>query len=149
MHTKGRFGVSRNTDELVGIADDALDNDILIRELKDLDKNADDNEDADVKLPEMAQHFLVFIATTWVPEGKIQFLVARWGLKSITGAWLARNIEMTIMSLAQYGLSIPSLAMAHPRIDRATKLWRQSLLVISCLDLLQRKNSMDCLLTSR
>ena len=110
MHTKGRFGVSRNTNELVGIADDALDDDILVRELKDLEKNAKDDEDADVKLPEMAQHFLVFIATTWVPEGKIQFLVARWGLKTITGAWLAINIEMVITSLAHYGFIVDTVA---------------------------------------
>ena len=40
MHVKGCFGVSRNTNEIVGIEENELDKDVLRQELKHVDKIA-------------------------------------------------------------------------------------------------------------
>ena len=63
MHTKGRFEVNHHTNQLVGVANDAFDKNIIKDELKVLEKSGDENEK--MIIPEMAKHFLVFIATTW------------------------------------------------------------------------------------
>ena len=110
MHMKTRFGISRNTNRLVGMADDAFDEDVLLRELTALEKNTDAKENAEAKLPDMANHFLVMIATTWSTEGKIQFLVGRWGLKTIIGPWLVQCMEKVIMTLAFYGFIVNTIA---------------------------------------
>ena len=68
MHTKGRFGVSRNTNELVAIADDALDEDVILNELEQLESIESEDEPAKMDLPRITKHFLVFIATTWTTK---------------------------------------------------------------------------------
>ena len=75
MHTRGRFGVSRSTNELVAVAEDAFEDDVIAKELNMLNGNdTDDDEDAAMKLPGMAKHFLVFIATTLL-KGKSNSLL--------------------------------------------------------------------------
>ncbi|EJK64027.1 hypothetical protein THAOC_15281 [Thalassiosira oceanica] len=109
MHTKGRFGISRNTNELIAVADDAFEEDVIMTELNALDKAASsDGDDADMekKLPVMSKHFLVFIFTTWSADTKIQFLVARYALPTIKSPFLTREIGKVIMSLVQYGFIV-------------------------------------------
>ena len=40
MHVKGRVGVTRNTNEIVGMEENALDEDVLRRELKHVEQNS-------------------------------------------------------------------------------------------------------------
>ena len=106
MHVKGRFGVSRNTNEIVGMQENALDEDVLRRELKRVEKNsidADSDADKKIDLPGLAAHFVVFIATTWSCGRKIRFLAARFGRKSVTGIWVQKTIIKLLVSLAAYG----------------------------------------------
>ena len=86
MTLKGRFGVSRNTNKLVGVATDAFETDVLLGKLKALNSNDSAGKEKPIYLPELAKHFMVFIATTWHPKGKIQFLLGRWCLKTITAS---------------------------------------------------------------
>ena len=133
MHTKGRFGVSRNTNELVGVADDAFKNDVILNELNELEKNGDTDNEAEMKLPGMAKHFLVFIATTWTPKGKIQFLVARYGLPTITSQTLLREIEAAIVTCALYGFIIDTISGDGASENRLT--WK-TLATISAREIL-------------
>ena len=108
MHLEGRFGVSQ-TNQLVGVADDAFENDIIANELKVLDENDGQTEEEPVRLQTLAKHFLVMIATTWAPDRKIQFLVGHWSLKTITAAWLARTLLSVIATIAFYGFIVDQL----------------------------------------
>ena len=110
MHCKGRFGASRNTGEIIAVANDAFEEGVIINELKTL--NEADSSEADeskCELPVMAKHFLVFIATTWTAECKIQFLVARYGLAALNANFLIREIRKIIMSLALYGFVVDTI----------------------------------------
>ena len=98
--------MSRNTNEIVGLAEDALSEDVLLRELKQVETNTiaqDGDVDKETDLPGMAKHFVVWIATTWSSKRKIQFFVARHGRKSVTGMWLQKQIQKIIMALSFYG----------------------------------------------
>ena len=83
MHTKGRFEVNHHTNELIGVADDAFEENVIMAELNQLEKTASVDDDANIVLPEIAKHFLVFIATTWQSDQKHQFLVGRYALQTI------------------------------------------------------------------
>ena len=121
MHCKGRFGISRNTNELVAIEDRALEMDVILNECKTLDSNSGKGDDAEVILSSVAKNFLVFIATTWSAKGKkIQFLAARYGLKSITASFLIREVRNVIMSLAYYGFIVDTIAGDGASENRAT-----------------------------
>lgn len=133
MHTKGRFGVSRNTNELVAVAEDAFEDEVIVKELEMLNNNDSEDEDAEMELPGMAKHFLVFIATTWSSEGKIQFLVARYGWPTITANKLAREIEMIIFNLAFYGFIVDTIAGDGAGENRLT--WK-NLCTISAREIL-------------
>ncbi|KAL7527937.1 hypothetical protein ACHAXR_003152, partial [Thalassiosira sp. AJA248-18] len=133
MHTKGRFGVSRNTNELVGVADDAFDTNVIANELKELEKNSEVEDESKMKLPGIAKHFLVFIATTWTPKGKIQFLVARYGLPTITSSFLVRELNVAINTLGLYGFIVDTIAGDGASENRRT--WK-SLATISARDIL-------------
>mmetsp|Transcript_19434 Transcript_19434/g.41004 ORF Transcript_19434/g.41004 Transcript_19434/m.41004 type:complete len:471 (+) Transcript_19434:601-2013(+) len=101
MHTKGGFEVNYHINQLVGVADNAFDKDVLKDELKMLEKN--DEEDSEIVIPEIAKHFLVFIATTWASEQKHQFLVAQYALKTINSSFLVREIRSNAILLILYG----------------------------------------------
>ncbi|KAL7455841.1 hypothetical protein ACHAWC_008195 [Mediolabrus comicus] len=104
MVTKGRFAANYHTNHLVGAADDAFDEDIILKELKQLEESVlNDGGSNPPALPELARNFLVFIFTTWAPENKQQILVARYGLKSITANFLKNTIRQTAIMLAKYG----------------------------------------------
>ena len=133
MQTKGRFGVSRNTNELVGVADDAFEEKVLLNELETVENNGGDDVEKEMKLPGIAKHFLVFIATTWSSKGKIQFLAARYGLPTITSARLARELEKVIMSLAFYGFIVDTVAGDGASENRTT--WK-TLATLSARDIL-------------
>merc|ERR1712032_1766230 len=94
------MGVSRNTNEIVGIAEDAFNENILMREIKDINESLESDEKT---LPDFALNFMVFIATTWHTTGKIQFLVARYGRKTLTGSWLYEKVHDILFSLIFYG----------------------------------------------
>ena len=133
MITKGRFGISRNTNELVGIADDAFEDSVVSNELKMLESNDDENVEKEMNLPGTAKHFLVLIATTWSSKGKIQFLAARYGLPSVTAARLARELEKVIVSLAFYGFIVDTVAGDGASENRST--WK-TLSTVSARDIL-------------
>ena len=64
MHVKGRFGVSRNTNEIVGMEENALNEDLLRRELKHIKKNSieeDSGTDKKIDLLGLAAHLVVFL----------------------------------------------------------------------------------------
>ena len=71
MHTKGRFGVSGNNNELVAVLTNAFEDDVIGKELMMLENNNEEEEveESEMKLPGVSKHFLVFIATTWSPKG--------------------------------------------------------------------------------
>jgi hypothetical protein len=73
MHMKGRM-VYNGQGEIVGIAHDAHCPKVLekeLEELKALDVSEEQLENGaaakEVKLPELAKHFQVFVASTWSP----------------------------------------------------------------------------------
>jgi hypothetical protein len=51
MITKGCFGISRNTNGLVGIADDAFEDSVVSNELKMLENNVDKNVEKEMNFP--------------------------------------------------------------------------------------------------
>ena len=115
MHVKQRLGVGRNTNEIVAIDTKAFDEDVIKNELDELVAGAkqdadDDDETKKKQLPDIAKHFLVFIATTWTTKGKIQFLVAREGKLSLKAHYLKRKIRECITALAFYGFIVDTIA---------------------------------------
>jgi len=114
MYVKQRLGVGRNTNEIVAIDEKAFDEDVIMNELNELAAGAEDTDNDDEKkkkqLPDIAKHFLVFIATTWTTKGKIQFLVAREGKLSLKAHYLKRKIRECITALAFYGFIVDTIA---------------------------------------
>ena len=134
MNVKGRFGVSRNSNEIVAIEEEAFNDNVLRNELKQLEED-DEDESEEMAIPEIAKNFLVFIATTWSEKGKIQFLVARYGKKSLTARFLKREIRKMIVSLAFYGFIVDTIAGDGASENRSTfKL----LATISARDILSK-----------
>ena len=140
MHTKGRFGVSRNTNELVAVAADAFEDNVIANECKILDSNDSDDEEAKMEIPGISKHFLVFISTTWSSKGKIQFLAARYGLPTINEKNLSRMIETVITSLAFYGFIVDTIAGDGASENRSS--WK-SLATITAHDILSDVFSTD------
>ena len=114
-----------------------FEDDVIVKELNMLNGNdTDDDEDAAMKLPGMAKHFLVFIATTWSCEGKIQFLVARYGWGTVTASRLTREIEMIICNLAFYGFIVDTFAGDGASENRLTF---KNLCTLSARDILENQ----------
>ena len=110
MHSKGRFGVNHHTNELMSIANNAFDEDVIEQEMKQLQRNdINEGEMSEMVLPEMAKHFLVFSATSWSSKGRFQFLVARYGLKTITSSFLVPIIQQHSVTLAVYGWIVDTI----------------------------------------
>ena len=61
--------------------------------------------------PDLVEHYLVFIFTTWAKSErrKIQFVVHRAGLKSITAEYLYREIKEIITDLNMYGFHVTAI----------------------------------------
>ena len=119
MKVKARFGVGRNTNEIVGIDNHAFDEDVILRELKELEAEEESTDGDGTKLG-IANNFLVFIATTWTSKGKICFLAARYGKKSVTAPFLVRTLRECILALAFYGFIVDTLAGDGASENRAT-----------------------------
>ena len=65
MHTKGRFEVNHHTNELIGVVDDAFEENVIVSELNQLEETDSVEDETKMILPEITKHFLVFNATTW------------------------------------------------------------------------------------
>ena len=63
MHTKGQFGVSRNTNELVAVLTGSFEDDVIANKLTMLEENSngEEVEGPEMKLPGVSKHCLVFI----------------------------------------------------------------------------------------
>ena len=109
MHTKGRFGVSRNMNKLVGVAADAFKDEVILNECKALNNNDEVDDETKIKLPEISKQFLVYIATAWSPKGKIQFLIARYGLPTVKSPFLVRDIRDIAVVLIHYGSIVDTI----------------------------------------
>ena len=104
MHCKGRFGVSYHNNELVAVADDAFNEKVIENELLQLQQNdGKEDKENETVLPAITKHFLIFIATTWAQNSKQQFLVARYGLESVTSSFLVPTIRQLAVVLSIYG----------------------------------------------
>ena len=103
MHVKGRFGTSCDTNNLVAVTEDTFDDDIIANELKMLEQSKNIEDEEEMKFPGISNHFLVFVADTWSPKGKIQFLATQYGLPStITATQLTEKIEKIMLIFAFY-----------------------------------------------
>ena len=121
MHMKGRM-VDNGQGEVVGIAHDAHKPGILEKELEELkafdrteeelQNESDNGGKNEVVLPTLAKHFQVFMATTWSPissggkRSKHEFIVARYGLKSVDSEFLIPTINEIILTLWHYGFIV-------------------------------------------
>lgn len=64
MYVQRHFRISRNTNRLAGMAEDALNEDVLVWDMVELEKDAAAKEDTVLKFPYSVTHVLVLIATT-------------------------------------------------------------------------------------
>ena len=104
MSTKGRFAVNHTTNEIVGVSRDAFERSIIEREFKDLGKTKEDDDDAEVLVPEPTKHFLAFMATTLSHDAKKQqIFVARYNVKKTQFDFLARRIKEILVALKNHG----------------------------------------------
>jgi hypothetical protein len=129
---KGRM-VDNGQGEIVGIAHDAHCPNVLekeLEELKALDRSEEELEDGaaskEVKLPELAKHFQVFVASTWSPttssgrRSKHEFIVARYGLKSVDTEFLIPTIKELILALYHYGFIVNDIVGDGASENRST-----------------------------
>jgi hypothetical protein len=103
-----------HTGELMGYAHDAFDVNLIQAEWKQAAKNAEaKNGGASAKKeskPKLAKHFLLFYFTSWESRSrKTQMCVARYGMDSIMGSWLAKEIRKIIACLDVYGFLVNSI----------------------------------------
>ena len=108
--------------------EDVLKPDIILNKLKELQtigrEVVQSEKPTEPKLPELAKHFLIFAVTSWSPmlshgkKSKQQFVVARYGLKSITANFLEPVILEIISFLANYGFIVDTIVG-----DGASKNW--------------------------
>ena len=119
MSCKGRLVVGYHNNEMVGVAKDAFNKDIILAELEErsaMDEDGDETpehskkcqEEAKEKkatIPSLAKHFLVVIATTISASAKHKhtFLVARYGLSSIDADYLDDVLGKSYIALAKDG----------------------------------------------
>lgn len=112
MSIKGRLVYGHHNNELVGVAKDAFEKDVILSELEERRVLGDDTSEAqdpaasaEVTLPPLAKHFLAVIATTLSGSAKHKytFLAARYGLTSIDEQYLDGVLTKTYLALAQYG----------------------------------------------
>jgi hypothetical protein len=108
--------VNYHTNEIVGIAEDAFSLNVIRDELQELQKASKTDEqllqetdDCSNSLPQQARHFLVFIATTWSEKLPQEFLVARYGKKSIESDFLMDAIRSIIVDLGLYGFIVDTI----------------------------------------
>lgn len=111
-----RFVVNYHTNEIVGIAEDAFSLNVIRDELQELQKASKTDEqllqetdDSSNSLPQQARHFLVFIATTWSEKLSQEFLVARYGKKSIESDFLVDAVRSIIVDLGLYGFIVDTI----------------------------------------
>ena len=109
---KEKVVFDEHTGEIVGFSQDFFEQNIIFDEIKKFSSdNGDDGDDDDApdaasnnaalddqeaeEGPNLIEHYLVFIFTTWEKSRrrKIQFVAARYGLKSIDTEFLYRKIE--------------------------------------------------------
>jgi hypothetical protein len=68
-----------------------------------------ETDDSSNSLPQQARHFLVFIATTWSEKLSQEFLVARYGKKSIESDFLVDAVRSIIVDLGLYGFIVDTI----------------------------------------
>lgn len=132
MTVKGRLVVNYHTHEIVGTDNECLKPNIIEEELRELTRNetelveGDDSQTSEPKMPPLAKHFLVFIATTWSPvdskgnRSKHEIVCARYGLKSVTSEFLVRKIREIILTLSLFGFIVDTIVGDGASENRST-----------------------------
>ena len=118
MSCKGRFVVGHHNNEMIGVAKDAFDKDIILSEMQEqlaMDQDGfetlehyEKTKENSAKKPDpvpLAKHFLVLIATTISASAKHKhtFLVARYGLKTIDADRVNEVLTKSFIAIAKDG----------------------------------------------
>ena len=105
------------TGEIIGYEQDAFELDIILQEIKRLQVP---NEEQDSE-PKLAQHYLVFIFSTWEKSGHHkQFVVARYAVKTITSRFLKREVRKIIHALFLYEFIVTAISGDGASENRST-----------------------------
>jgi hypothetical protein len=113
------------TGEIVGYEQDAFELDIILQEIKRLQPPNEQDTDAELlggdEEPKLAQHYLVFIFSTWEKSGHHkQFVVARYAVKTITSRFLKREIRKIIQALFLYKFIVTAISGDGASENRST-----------------------------
>lgn len=138
------------TGELMGFAYDAFDINIIEREWRDAAEAAEKKAAASeskgdkkkkstakkASKPKMAKHFLLFYFTSWESKcRRTQMCVARCGMNTITGSWLAETIRKIIAMLDVYGFIVDSVVADGATENRSCNNQLATLTANELLDL--------------
>lgn len=122
---------------MVDVAEDAFEENVIKAKLEALEKTAKEKDETKkMVIPEMAKHFLVFIATTWQSGQKHQFLVAWYALSTIKAPFLVREIKKNALLLSFYGFIMDTIVGDGASENRSA--WKM-LADISARDILLRE----------
>ena len=131
-----------HTGELMGFAHDAFDRNIIEEEWKHAVAKAsaavkDKKQSAKKALtPKLAKHFLLFYFTSWEAKAeKTQMCVARYGMDTISGTWLATEIRKIVATLDVYGFIVDSITADGASENRSCNNQLATLTVASLLTL--------------
>ena len=108
MSIKNKVKFDPHSNELVGFAEGALKEDVLLRELVALDATTAVKKQL---RPELSQQFMVFIFTSWdVENTEIKSVVARYSTGSgIKAEILVPKVREIITALYVYGLVVNNI----------------------------------------
>ena len=116
MSIKNKVKYDPNSHELVGFAEGALKEDVLLRESDALDVSGYN------KRPVLSQQFMVFIFTSWdVDTTEIKSVVARYSTGSgIKAEFLVPRIREIVTCLYVYGLVVNNICGDGATENRST-----------------------------
>ena len=119
MSIENKVKSNPNSHELVGFAEGALKEDVLLRELDILDTLAPNYND---ELPTLSQQFVVFIFASWdVDTPVIKSVLARYSTGSgMKAEFLVPQIREMVTSLYVYGLVVDDICGDDATKNRST-----------------------------
>eukprot|EP00956_Cyclotella_meneghiniana_P040663 scaffold201889_cov63-Cyclotella_meneghiniana.AAC.1 len=135
MHCKSGL-IDNGNGEVVGWAHDAFEESAIKMELAEikacdrteqqLEEQSDATAQDEVKTPKLTKQFQVFMATSWSPtdergvKSKHEFVVARYGLKSVSSEFLIPALNDIMVTLWFYGFIVNDIVGDGASENRTT-----------------------------
>ena len=112
MSIKEKVKFDPHSNELVGFEQGALTENVLLKEMEELDASATQKDELKSLRPSLSKQFLIFIFTTWdVDNTVMKSVVARYSTGSgITSEFLVPKIREIITALYVYGFIVNSIS---------------------------------------